>query len=746
MGFRGYREEADTAAPTLREGYLAGMFATLPPLARRNLIHDYPWDSRQMVSLPEIFSAWIALDGETFSLSAGTINDYEETLDMRSGVLERCVLWTSPGKKTTKICFTRFLCAGRPNLAVQKIDIEPVNWSGIAEIIWEYDIGQPSLFRCGDPAKPHLPCPLCAVMETGVVKDRVHGVVETHGSGHRIAYASRVYDETAAGDSLASGLLSQSAADSVAAETSRSWTRITAVTTSRDTDPADPLRRAQALLDEAEYEALAEEQEHIWQGRWQDADIGLDGPVHDQVLIRFGLFSLLQMAPYHADNLSVPARGYAYNRYNGLYFWDGEIFLVPFYQFCAPEVARNLLNFRCRTLPGARRNAELLGGKGAIFPWQGDAEYGEEQAPWGLYQYLWHQSADIVYAFDQYARATGDEALMFGPGLEVLAETARFWITRLKQDERGLYHLYGAVGPDEAEEHGPDNGYTNLMVQRSLEISCHWWILAHVRAPEQAAAMADRLGLPKQEISAWAEAAAHLCIPEVPNRPGVPLQDAFLLKRKPVDLSGMTVPEFWERRGEVQVIKQADIILAMYLLEDRFTREQIEAGYDFYEPRTLHVSSLSLNTHSIVAAIIGRTGAAYDYFRRAAGLDLDNFREASRDGLHSAALGAVWQMVIPGFTGLRVREDHIAFQPALPADWKALRFPLHYRGWRLECTVSRTSFRIEVSGSGHENSTVKISRRPHILEDRLVIEAPLESGTNPKEENPCSPSRQYSLT
>ncbi len=727
MGIRGYREEVDTAGPSIREGYLGGVFSKLPPVARELVVHDYPWDSRQMVALPELFAAWIMLDGDGFCLTAGKLSSYTQSLDMRNGILQREVVWSNKenGGRTTKIRFTRFLSARTPNLVVQKIEIEPLNWSGIAEIFWDYDIAQKTMFRCGDPAKAHVACPHFAVLETMARGSSAGGVIETEGSGHKIAFASRLIGEGAHGSAGRAGMISQGGRGSVVRGEVSSWVRTTAVVTTRDAGVDDPAPVAEMILDGAEaagFDKLAAEHEAVWAARWKDSDIELDGSAHDQALIRYGIFSLLQVAPFHADNLSIPARCFAYNRYNGLYFWDGEIFLLPFYQFCAPEVARNLLHFRCKTLPGARKNAALLGGEGAIFPWQGDADFGEEQAPWGLYKYLWHQNADIIYAFDQYARATGDESFLCKEGLEVLAETARFWVSKLKLDANGVYHLEATVGPDEAEEHGPDNGYTSLMARRSLAISNRWWKVAMEKSPEAADYTAARLGLIDGEIDEWAVVAGRINIPEVPGCPGVPLQDAFFLKRKSEDISNMTVAEYWKKRGEVQVIKQADIILAMYLLEDNFTREEIKRGYEFYEPKTLHVSSLSYNTHSIVAATIGHAGEAYGYFLRAAGLDLDNLRNATKDGLHAAALGAVWQMAIPGFMGMRLREDHIYFQPALPETWKQIRFPLQYRGWHLKFTAGNGSYRVEVSGDGQPGAVMKIGDAAHTLSAGEVIE------------------------
>jgi hypothetical protein len=208
LGLRGYREEVDTAAPSLREGYLAGVFAKLPPVARELVIHDFKWDSRQMVSLPELFSTWIVLNGNAFCLTAGELKSYQQSLDMRNGILTREVVWSDG--RITRIRFTRFLSAITPHLVVQKIEIEPVNWSGEAELFWDYDLAQKTYFRCGDPAKYHVPCSHFAVLETKAHLNTVSGVVETDGSGHRIAFASRLVGAGAQSSASKAGLLAQS--------------------------------------------------------------------------------------------------------------------------------------------------------------------------------------------------------------------------------------------------------------------------------------------------------------------------------------------------------------------------------------------------------------------------------------------------------------------------------------------------------------------------------------------------------
>ena len=196
----------------------------------------------------------------------------------------------------------------------------------------------------------------------------------------------------------------------------------------------------------AGYHGSLAESEKVWRRRWAMADVTIDGP-RDQAYLRFSSFSMLQMAPFHTDKISVPARAYAFNRYHGLYYWDSETFLLPYYLHTYPEVAKNLLSFRYHTLEGARRNARRLKAPGACFPWMTDSHDGTEQAPWSIGDYVWHQNADIAYAIDQYAQATGDHDFMRDKGLEILVDSARFWMSRLEEDKAGVVHLHNTVGP-----------------------------------------------------------------------------------------------------------------------------------------------------------------------------------------------------------------------------------------------------------------------------------------------------------
>ncbi len=738
FGFRGYTEESTPGTDSQREGYLAGVFGEIDKAAYKQIRVDYKWPMLCMITLPEIFSCQITLKGDPFNLHEGTISSFRRTLNMRNGELSRELVWISPSGLRTRLLFKRFLSAAIPHLAMQKVKITPENWSGKAEITFTQDAGIQTLFRCGDRAMPHLPQKLTRLQKVYPKTGSV-GLLgfQTNGTGHSVSIASAVEN----GESVKStpGILKQATILELEKDISSSVLHAVAVVSSRDVD--DPSQISGLAEDTAMdalrlgYQSAFEESESVWDHRWATSDITIEGPKRDQAYIRYGTFSLLQMAPFHTDSISIPARGYALNRYHGLYYWDSEIFLMPQYLHTHPDVAENLLSFRHHTLDGARKNAAYLKAKGACFPWMTDSDDGNEQGPWKIGDYLWHQTADIAYAIDQYVRATGDTSFMLEKGLEMIIEGARFWVSKLKKGDKGAFHLHNTVGPDELDNHGKDNGYVSLLAQHHLRLAISWTQATRIQSPAETGKLLKKLGVTDREISIWKNAEDRMVIPKVP-RTEIPLQDEFLFAKKPMKFDGLGAEEAYAKRHTHRVVKQADIILAMFLLQEDFTTEQLRDAYDFYEPMTLHYSSLSYNTHAILAVRIGREQQAYDYFMKAAGLDLDDLRGATVDGLHAAALGGTWQTIVYGFLGMRLQSASLLrLSTHLPKAWKAVSLQLMYRGYKLKIHATHKECSVEVDGSENSGQAFLIlNGEKHDLRDDLTIVAPTQKqkSTTPK--------------
>jgi alpha,alpha-trehalose phosphorylase len=734
MGVRGYTEEISQGTTGYREGYLAGVFGQIDAAALAQIKVEYPWPMLAMITLPELFACELTLNGAAFSMMTGTPLAFTRTLDMRTGVLSRCVVWRSPAGHRTRLQFDRFLSAAVPHLAMQRITLTPENWSGTATLTFNLDGAIPTYFRCGDRAMAHLPQD---ILVRPRVVEHAPGLatltVKTKGVGHMVSVASDVQGGRRSVAVLNNAVLRQKTTLALKQGKAGTVLRTVAVVSSRDVAAARVPRRATELCraaGAAGYEQTLAASTAVWQQRWAMADIAIDGPARDQAYLRFSAFSMLQMAPFHTDRMSVPARAYAFNRYHGLYYWDSETFLLPHYLYTHPAVAEHLLSFRYHTLNGARRTAKHLKAPGACFPWMTDADDGTEQAPWYIGDYVWHQNADIAYAIDQYVATTGDTAFMRDKGLEVIIESARFWMSRLETYADGSVHLHNTVGPDEIDTHGKDNGYTSLLARHHLRLAVRWTARMQEVYPREARALRQRLAVRDKEVAAWSTAAARMAAPNVPGH-DFPLQDEFLLAKKPLDFSGLTADAAFKMNHTHRVVKQADIILAMYLLQEDYTVAQMRAAYDFYEPMTLHYSSLSYNTHAIIAAKIGRHQQAYDYFHKAAGLDLDDLRKATDDGLHAAALGGTWQTVVYGFLGMRLGADALVLEPHLPRTWKGLTASLVYRGHvlRLQCTPRAQ--RIVVEGkAGLAPAQVTLNGVTHTLRDGRTITATPSAAPN----------------
>jgi alpha,alpha-trehalose phosphorylase len=466
--------------------------------------------------------------------------------------------------------------------------------------------------------------------------------------------------------------------------------------TSRGVPVQELVSRVRRTLDRAL--VVGPEQQHLdqrewYDGFWERSDVEIEGPPEVQQAVRWNLFQLAQ-AVGRAEGAGVPAKGVTGSGYSGHYFWDTEIYTLPFFTYTTPQCARSALRFRYRLLGAARLRAEQMTQRGALFPWR--TINGEEASAYyaaGTAQY--HIDADIAYALSQYVAATGDLEFLEREAIDILVETARMWADlgfwRVNGD--GVFHIHGVTGPDEYTTVVNDNLFTNVMAQGNLRdaVDAVVWLREH--HPEGHDRMVARLRLDPGEVDEWQRAADRMFIP-FEEHLGIHPQDAHFLDREVWDLQAtppQNRPLLLHYHPLViyrfQVIKQADVVLALFLRGDEFTLEQKRADFEYYDPITTGDSTLSAVVQSIIAAEVGYHELALRYFYQAAFVDLADLHANACDGVHVASTGGVWGALVNGFGGFRDDGDDYTLDPRLPEEWESLTFRLTLQGCRLRVRV-----------------------------------------------------------
>jgi alpha,alpha-trehalose phosphorylase len=431
------------------------------------------------------------------------------------------------------------------------------------------------------------------------------------------------------------------------------------------------------------WEGLLADQRAYLDDFWDRADVEIEGDAELQQAVRFGLFHILQ-AGARGEQRAVAAKGLTGPGYDGHTFWDTESFVLPVLTYTAPRAAGDALRWRYRTLELALERASLLGLKGAAFPWR-TIDGQECSGYWPAGTAAFHINADIADAVARYRAATDDEAFELEVGLELLVETARLWRALGHHDARGSFRIDGVTGPDEYSAIADNNVYTNLMAQRNLRAAAD----AAERHPNHAA----ELGVDEEEMAGWRDAAQAMLIP-YDTALGVHAQAESFTEHQLWDFDATTpdlyplllhFPYFDLYRK--QVVKQADLVLAMHVRGDAFTDEQKARNFAYYEQLTVRDSSLSACTQAVVAAEVGHVELAYDYFAEAALMDLDDLEHNTRDGVHIASLAGTWIAAVAGFGGMRDHDGELSFMPRLPEAITGLAFRLSFRGRRLRVEV-----------------------------------------------------------
>ena len=719
LGLRGNHPEGRQAH---EQGTFINGFHETWPIRHAEQAYGFAEVGQTIVNAPDAKVMRVYVDDEPLSLDVADVRSYERELDMRDGVLRRRIHWCTPSGKEVQIDYDRLVSFEEKHLTVMRLEVTVLNADAPVTINCQLlnrqdgeDVygGTPSGAKKGgfDPRKAER------------IAERVLQPEEYWQDGTRSALSYRVTDSgmtiAVVADHLietenefnARSLIEPDIAKNVFRVQAKAGvpirlSKVVSYHTSRGVPARELVDRCRRTLDRAEaegVEAQYEKQREWMRGFWERSDICIAGHDDLQQATRWCLFQLAQAAA-RADGQGVPAKGVSGSGYSGHYFWDTEIYVLPFLTYTTPLWARNALRMRTLMLPAARRRARQLNEAGALFPWR--TINGEEASAYyaaGTAQY--HINADVSFALAKYVRATGDVEFLYREGIDAAVETARLWSTLgfwRQSDGEETFHIHGVTGPDEYTTVVNDNLFTNVMARFNLRFAAHVVRDMATDAPEAYRHMVERVGLDPAEPEAWERAAEAMHIPYSPAF-GIHPQDSLFLEREVWDLEH--TPK--EQRPlllhfhplviyRFQVLKQADVVLALYLQGNHFTAQEKLADFDYYDPLTTGDSTLSAVVQSILAAEVGYQDLALEYFEKSIFVYLADQQHTAADGVHVASAGGVWTALVAGFGGMRDHFGDLTFDPRLPADWPELSFVLHWHGSPLQISITRDALTARV--------------------------------------------------
>ena len=729
--------------------FINGLHETWP-IRHAEQAYGFAEVGQTIVNAPDAKVMRVYIDDEPLSFDETEIHEYSRVLDMRTGVLSRTVVWVTPSGKRVRMHDERIVSFDERHLAVLRLEVVVENADAPVTISCQ-------LLNRQDGAGIYAGDPMASKSEGKAgfdprkaekITERVLQPVEYWQDGLRSALSYRVNDSGMSvavvadhvieteNDYSARTLIEPDIAKNVFRVQAKAGvpiriSKIVSYHSSRGVPPRELVDRCRRSLDRVGVEgvdALFHAQEAWLAAFWERSDVRIASHDDLQQATRWCLFQLAQAAS-RADGTGVPAKGLTGSGYSGHYFWDTEIYVLPFLTYTSPQWAKNALRARVLMLPAARRRAAQLNEAGALFPWR--TINGEEASAYyaaGTAQY--HINADVSYALGKYVRATGDEEFLRREGADIAVETARLWATLgfwRGTNGHSTFHIHGVTGPDEYTTVVNDNLFTNVMARYNLRLAARVVREMAEQDPGAYAALVERTGLDAGEREAWDRAAEAIHIP-FSEALRIHPQDSLFLEREVWDLEGTSPdqrPLLLHYHPLViyrfQVLKQADVVLALFLQGNHFTDEEKLADFDYYDPLTTGDSTLSAVVQSIMAAEVGYQDLAREYFEQALFVDLGNLHHNSSDGVHVASAGGVWTALVSGFGGMRDHDGLLSFDPRLPADWPELSYALQWHGSQLQVTVTREALRLEVrSGDPVDFSVRGVAYRASVAEPAVV--------------------------
>ncbi|MFW5789893.1 MAG: family 65 glycosyl hydrolase domain-containing protein [Bacillota bacterium] len=729
MGLRGNFAEKYTG-DSLQGTYVAGVYYPDKTVVGWWKI-GYPEYFAKVLNAVDFIGLGVKINGIELDLASDNwqLVDFERTLDMKLGLLQRKFTVKDHQDRQTEIISRRFLSMDQREIGVITYQVRPLNHTAQLELsphldgtITNEDANYGEVFWDGVD-QIALDDKASLTMKTKKTEYLVSAAVNYQYSKEPLNQSHDIREK----------YIQHTAEFEASPGEEVKLTRYLGLTTNRDYEDNQVAQRAQKLSAEAYLtgeEKLFSDHKKAWEDIWKESDIVIEGDAEAQQGIRFNIFQLYQTYTGHDPRLNIGPKGFTGEKYGGATYWDTEAYCLPFYLNTSDnQIAQNLLYYRYRHLEKAKENAAKLGSKGALYPMvtmNGEESHNE----WEITFEEIHRNGAIVYAIKNYLDYTGDYQYLYDYGIEVAAEVSRYWADRVHYNPRKeVYMLIGVTGPNEYENNVHNNWYTNRMAAWTLEFTIEALNRMKKEVPARYQEVLAELELRAEEIDKWQDIIDNIYYP-VDEKRGIFLQqDGYLDKvLKPAsEIPAEDLPLHqnwsWDRILRSCYIKQADVLQGLYFLREKYDLDTVKRNFDFYEPKTVHESSLSPCIHAILASGLGYEDKAYQLYLRTARLDLDNYNNDTEDGLHITSMAGTWMSIVHGFAGMKMRDGRLSFSPFIPENWQGYSFQLNINHSILSVRVGSDKVTIELK-SGPE-LPLNIYQKDFRLTASQSVEVPL---------------------
>lgn len=723
MGMRGNYEES-YSKDSHRGSYIAGVW--YPDKTRVGWWKNgYPEYFGKVPNSVNYIGIKVFIDDKELDLATCEVKDFYRELDIKNGVLTRKFI-ANIDNKEIEVNIVRFLSISRKELAVIKYDVKALNFDGKIKFVPYLDSNvanedsnyEEEFWTGVDSYSNNLEGSVVASTKENNFNTPVFTIaanmnIKVNGNIDNINHSnSNRYSENEIEMNISKGEI-------VGIE------KYITIVSTRDYEKSQLIKESKKILDEETikgYETLYKEHCEAWNKRWETADIKIDGDILAQQGIRYNLFQLFSTYYGEDSRLNIGPKGFTGEKYGGATYWDTEAYCLPVYLGVTDkQVSKNLLEYRYNQLEPAKTQAKKLGLEGALYPmvtFNGEECHNE----WEITFEEIHRNGTIVYAIYNYTNYTGDYSYIKEKGIDVIVEVARFWASRVHLSTRkDKYMIHGVTGPNEYDNNVNNNWYTNYIAKWCLEYAVE--NIEKLKSENIEAII--RNNVDDEDINKWSKIAQNMYLPYDEDLDIIVQHDDFLDKEfiKVKDLPKENLPLnqkwSWDKILRSCYIKQADVLQGIYYFGDKFTKEQKKKNFDFYEPYTVHESSLSPSIYSIIASEIDNLEKAYELYSRTARLDLDNYNNDTEDGLHITSMSGAWLAIVQGFAGMRTYNGKLSFSPKLPKGWIGYSFNINYRENNIRISVTQDNIKIEnLSGESFE---VIINNKTYIVKDNIEI-------------------------